>query len=121
MNSQRPSAKAISQLNPVTNAGILLLARKSVFLNHNTTVQTAAPIDSNARNRCVPKTDVRVVEARVVEAWVVNMGSFGNANNTEKKDTTNARIITIMLIPNALIFPIDLSCKLTKTQNRKAN
>ncbi len=68
MNSHNPTAKAMSQLNSVTSAGILLFARKSVFLNHSATVQTAAPIESNARNRCVPKAAVNVVEDRVVEA-----------------------------------------------------
>jgi hypothetical protein len=56
-----------------------------------------------------------------VEAWVVNMGSLGKASSTEKKATTNATTIAVILIPNALIFPIALSCKLIKTQNKKAN
>jgi len=121
INIQSPNAKVKSQLNPVTNAGILLLARKSVFLNHNATVHTAAPSESSARARCVPKAAVRVVEAKVVEACVVNIGSFGKASNTEKNDTTNATTIAVMLIPNAFIFPIDLNCKLINTQNIKAN
>jgi len=97
MNIQSPKAKAKGQTKPVTNAGILLFARKSVFLNHNARVHAAAPSESKARVRCVPNAAVRVGEAKVVEACVVNIGSFGKASTTEKKDTTHATIIAVML------------------------
>ena len=121
MNIQSPKAKARGQTRLVTSAGILLFARKSVFLNHSARVQTAAPSESRARERCVPNAAVRVGEARVVEACVVNIGSFGKARTTEKKETTHARTIAVMLIPNAFSFPIALNCRLINAQNIKVN